>query len=145
MSIRLEDGFPSEKDSFLPTTNVKQAAGATCAAAPPTPRRSCSKARKALLVLGSSAALFALYSTFSHGGPGRHGRGHGLLGMFGGEYRQGWDIVRHGGGRWGDADRHGHDGFFADHERQHGIDWLEKVRLLPLLGRSAFGLAAQSR
>lgn len=124
MSIRLKDDhYPSEKDSFLPTSSPPPPPAYT-----PSPKKA-SRVRKALILVGASAALYSLYSVFSHGGPGRSHHGHGLWAMFGGEYRQGWEMVRHGGGRWGDDYRHGHDDLFKDqHDHHCKIDWVEKVR-----------------
>jgi hypothetical protein len=122
MPIRLPtDDGPSEKDSFLPTTDIKRPssppAASTIPPAPPAARR----VRKALVaVVGSLAlALLALYTLASCDGP--H---HGAWG----EVREGWGMVRHGrGSRWGDADRHGFDGLFDEHEHEHKIDWLGQV------------------
>lgn len=130
MPIRLPtDDGPSEKDSFLPTTDVKRPSSPPPPAAVVANSASTCRARKAFVAVTGSLALglLALYSLASCDGPHRGAWG---------EVREGWGMVRHGrGSRWGDADRHGFDGLFGEHEQEHKIDWFGQVRSYSVFDR----------
>lgn len=120
MPVRLPtDDGPSEKDSFLPTTDIKRPSTPRPTPAPPASHHP-STARKIFVAAVGSITLGLLaFNLLSCEGP----PGGGAWG----EVREGWGMVRHGrGSRW--ADRHGFEGFFDEHERALKVDWLAQVR-----------------